>query len=205
MSRTRRPSEDVRALLISAARKMFRADGYDATTTKAIADAAGVSEPLLFSNFGSKAGLFEAAVLAPIADFVADYAATFSEETAQREPEVRVDAFVRGLFTLAQDNRAVLLAALMRGDREPDDILDRVARSLQGLAGVSDLHHFDDVDGPAAVTAAVGMVLGVALLDELLHPMGSRRPGRSRLIDEMEKLLIFGTTARTGSPRRGRQ
>ena len=45
------------------------------------------------------------------------------------------------------------------------------------------------------------MVLGVALLDDLLFPRGSRRPGRDRLIAEMEKLVLYGITRRGGNVR----
>jgi AcrR family transcriptional regulator len=197
--RTRRPSADIRALLVEAARELFLTHGFEATTTKQICERAGVAEPLLFTNFGSKAELFEIAVLAPIAEFVSDYAASW-KSTEAAAPEQRADAFVRGLYTLVQRNRTVLLAALVqRMDRNSDgqrDVLDRVAATLQGLRGVSELERYEDVDPPAAVTAALGMVLGVALLDDLLFARDTRRPSRDRLITEMEKLILYGTTRR---------
>jgi len=199
--RTRRTSADIRALLVGAARELFLTQGFEATTTKQICARAGVAEPLLFTNFGSKAELFEIAVLAPIAEFVSDYAASW-KTSADYAPQRRTDAFVRGLYMLAQRNRTVLLAALVqRLDRDSDgrrDVLDRVAATLQGLSGVSDLERYDDVDPPAAVAAALGMVLGAALLDDLLFPRDARRPSRERLITEMEKLILYGTTRRGG-------
>jgi AcrR family transcriptional regulator len=187
-TRTRRSTADIRALLLKAARELFLEEGYDATTTRQISERAGVAEPLLFTNFGSKGALFDAAVLTPIADFVAEYASSFA---AAPEGE-RVDAFVRGLYDLAGRNRTVLLDAVV----QRPDVLDHLAVALQGLSGVSDLDQYDDVDAPAAVAAAIGMVLGVALLDDLLFPAGSRRPGRDRLIAEMEKFILYGTTRR---------
>lgn len=185
---------------MDAARELFLTQGFEATTTKQICERAGVAEPLLFTNFGSKAELFEIAVLAPIAEFVSDYAASWKTGDADA-PEQRVDAFVRGLYTIAQRNRTVLLAALVqRLDRRPGeqrDVLDRVAATLQGLRGVSDLERYEDIDPPAAVAAALGMVLGVALLDELLFAPASRRPSRDRVIAEMEKLIFYGTTRRS--------
>jgi AcrR family transcriptional regulator len=200
-TRTRRSSADVRSLLIEASRDLFLTEGYEITTTRQIAERAGVAEPLLFSNFGSKAGLFEAAVLAPIADFVTDYAASW-RNLGTEQPRERADAFIRGLFRIAQANRTMLLTAvtqrLSRLDRGGDDVVDRLAVALQGLHGVSDLERYEDVDAAAAVAAALGMVLGVALLDDLVFPSGSRRPGRERLIEEMEKLVLYGITKRTG-------
>ena len=138
--RTRRTSADIQALLVDAARDLFRTQGFEATTTKQIAERAGVAEPLLFTNFGSKADLFDVAVLEPIAEFVADYAASWGTADVA-VPEGRVDQFVRGLYAMAGRDRTVLLTALVRrlerhADGEPD-VLDRVAGRLQGLSGVS--------------------------------------------------------------------
>ena len=111
--RTRRSSEDIRALLVDAARDLFLAQGFEATTTKQISERAGVAEQLLFTNFGTKADLFETAVLAPIADFVSEYAASW-QNADEAAPEQRVDAFVRGLYTIVQRDRSVLLSRSRR-------------------------------------------------------------------------------------------
>jgi AcrR family transcriptional regulator len=197
-TRTRRSSESVRGLILEAARELFLGQGYDATTTKQICEEAGVAEPLLFSNFGSKAALFDLAVLAPIAEFVADYAKSWQDsDDASRE---HVDAFVSGLFTLAQRNRTVLLDAVGRrlkeGSQGDRDVLDQLAATLSGLGGVSNLGQYADVDAPAAVAAALAMVLGLALLDDLIFPRGMRRPSRERLVAEIEKLILYGVSRR---------
>lgn len=197
-ARTRRSSESVRALILASARELFLAQGYDATTTKQICEEAGVAEPLLFSNFGSKAALFDLAVLAPIAEFVADYAKSWQDSgDPSRE---HVDAFVSGLFALAQRNRTVLLDAVGRRLKESSqtgrDVLDQLAGTLSGLGGVSNLGQYADVDAPAAVAAALAMVLGLALLDDLIFPRAMRRPSRERLVAEIEKLILYGVTRR---------
>jgi AcrR family transcriptional regulator len=48
--------------LLDAACAVFVADGFDRATMEKIADRAGITKPTLYSRFGSKAGLFEAAV-----------------------------------------------------------------------------------------------------------------------------------------------
>jgi AcrR family transcriptional regulator len=48
-----------RPLLLDAALPLFARDGYDAVSMQAIADAAKVSKPVLYSCFGSKEQLFE--------------------------------------------------------------------------------------------------------------------------------------------------
>jgi AcrR family transcriptional regulator len=51
-----------REQLISVATRLFAERGYEATTTAAIADAAGVTEPILYRHFDSKQDLFVAIV-----------------------------------------------------------------------------------------------------------------------------------------------
>src|SRR5205814_7948670 len=51
-----------REQLIEVATKLFAKWGYDATTTAAIAQAAGVTEPILYRHFDSKQELFVAIV-----------------------------------------------------------------------------------------------------------------------------------------------
>jgi AcrR family transcriptional regulator len=51
-----------REQLIEVATKLFARKGYEATTTAAIAEAAGVTEPILYRHFKSKQELFIAIV-----------------------------------------------------------------------------------------------------------------------------------------------
>jgi AcrR family transcriptional regulator len=57
-------SEERRAAIIKAVRRVFADKGFDGTTTRALADAAGVSEALLFKHFPNKEALFSAMQLA---------------------------------------------------------------------------------------------------------------------------------------------
>ena len=56
----RLPSEERRAAIIRAVRKVFAERGFHGTTTRALADAAGVSEALLFKHFPNKEALYSA-------------------------------------------------------------------------------------------------------------------------------------------------
>jgi len=53
-------SEDRRAAIVKAVRRVFAEKGFDGTTTRELADAAGVSEALLFKHFPNKEALFTA-------------------------------------------------------------------------------------------------------------------------------------------------
>src|SRR5256885_16110443 len=70
--RTRRSPQEVRELLLGAARSTFAARGYARSSTRDIAGTAGVSEALLFRHFGPKANLLGQGVLVPVQGFMND-------------------------------------------------------------------------------------------------------------------------------------
>ena len=67
---TRRPRGEPRRLLLESARDLFSRQGFTPTSTREIADHAGVSETLMFRYFGSKAGLFREALVVPFVEYV---------------------------------------------------------------------------------------------------------------------------------------
>src|SRR6202162_5779611 len=52
--------EERRAAILKAVRQVFAEKGFDGTTTRELAAAAGVSEALLFKHFPNKEALFSA-------------------------------------------------------------------------------------------------------------------------------------------------
>src|SRR5262249_16826710 len=53
-------SEERRAAIVKAVRRLFAEKGFDGTTTRELAAAAGVSEALLFKHFPNKEALYTA-------------------------------------------------------------------------------------------------------------------------------------------------
>jgi AcrR family transcriptional regulator len=92
-----RQSERNRALLLSAARRVFLARGYHAATLEQIADDAGFSKGVVYSQFQSKADLFLALLEARI------------EERAQEN--------ARLAESMADGGLAALIDHLARGDQ----------------------------------------------------------------------------------------
>jgi AcrR family transcriptional regulator len=110
----RRPGESgTRAAILEAARAAFAETGYDRATIRGIAAAAGVDPALVLHYFGSKEGLFEAALELPVrpADVFARGAAagpdqlgatvvrTFLEAWEPPESRVRLQAMLRSAMT----------------------------------------------------------------------------------------------------------
>ncbi len=85
------------AQLVEAARGVFVRNGLAGTRTKQIADAAGVSEAMIYHHFSSKEEIFEAAVLEPLERAVRELASAgnrFSrvEGATRRDESYRVNA-----------------------------------------------------------------------------------------------------------------
>lgn len=186
--------------MLDAAEDLFVRLGYDATTTKAVAVQAGVSERLIYSNFGTKDDLFREAVVSPFDDLIAAYVKAWSDSPDDAPVEELMTMFVRGFFELAHRNRALLLSCLrvddIHEDRPHGVIVQRFAGAVQSMrAGASALrgsHGLRDFVPSALIAASAGMVLGVALLDDLLYTQESERPTADQLIDEMVALVCHG-------------
>jgi AcrR family transcriptional regulator len=196
----RRPTSEIRALLVEAARELFVANGYEATRIKEISLRAGVAEQLIFTNFGSKAGLFDAAVVAPFSEFVSDYLASWGQDAPESSFEERVGLFVERLYALAEQDRKLLIFSIARrvsGETSPEgDIPNRLATLLQTIQPVTlaeaPERGFPDPDASLLIAASAAMVLGMALLDDLLFPVGSARPTRARITADLTTLLVNG-------------
>ena len=85
----RRSTEEVIDRIISAASDEFELHGYAGATTAAIARKAGVAEPLIFSNFGSKSNLFHASIFKPLNQHLKDFCATHPVDKAKSDASSR--------------------------------------------------------------------------------------------------------------------
>jgi AcrR family transcriptional regulator len=200
--RQRRDSEELRQKLLDVARDLFDRNGFQATTTAEISRKAGISERVLFNNFRSKTELFNVAVIEPFVEMLTAYVDEWVQDTSSRTPEERLDLLVNDLFDLARQHRTALLTALVEHrNGEENELLDRLARALQQLQTITPGSQYQSeyrgLDMPALAADTVGMILGVALLDELIFPARTRRPSRQRLTDEMRTILLDGMRHRT--------
>jgi AcrR family transcriptional regulator len=187
----RRSSEEIRQLLIEAAVELFAEQGYAGTTTRQIATRAGVSGTLLFRNFDGKEGLFRAAVIQPLDDFLRAYTEGWRTPTlVAGDPDEMIRTFVSGLYELAQVNRRLLLATVSEHlGANMQLALERLDRMAVDTA---ELHGYV-YDAPIAVRAAVAMVVSLSVSEQDLFP-GGEPPSRERIVAELTALLLRGLT-----------
>lgn len=91
--------EESRARIMAAALELFGRDGYDGTSVRAIAQAAGVSAGLLYTHFEGKDGLLRALFEASMADV----RASFAEAEAAGTPAERIERLVRASFRILRE------------------------------------------------------------------------------------------------------
>jgi AcrR family transcriptional regulator len=199
----RRGSREVRTLLLDAARSLFAAKGFAGATTRDIALEAGVSEALLFRHFGTKAQLFERAVIDPINEFISDYVERWmAGPVSDHSVERMTYAYVDGFYRLLLENGDLLMALITAQAYETVDEVDgaspisRILDELEAVPAREAKRRGLDFDVQIATRLVVGMVMAMALLDKWIFAPGKRRPSRQRIVDEMVGMVLHGLAER---------
>jgi AcrR family transcriptional regulator len=201
-------TDPARARVLSAALDLFAELGYHATTTKQISVRAGVAEPTLFRQFGTKAELYEAAIVEPFSQFIADWTGSWANFSAELTTEEIARQLVDGLLGLVRkDKRLFQELIVARNDPQSDLYASAVAVSSQlrdALRAVQDVgleiaaeRRLVGLDPAATIGAVASMVIGAILLEDWVYPSGVRIPGRQRLVAEMAALIADGIAHRS--------
>ncbi len=195
----RRPRGEPRRLLLDAARTLFARQDYRSTTTREIAAAAGVTEHLLFRNFGSKAALFREALVLPFTAFVDDFGGTWQsvipEETDEQELAGQFVGKLYDVFVEHQGLLLTLMASEVLSDeelaetgiadvRKSINILGRISAEGMNIRGLRS----DHPDLPAHSTVA--MIAGMAALRSTYF--GAKPPPRKVIVDELVQAILHG-------------
>ncbi len=195
----RRPRGEARRLLLDAARDLFARQDYRGTTTREIAEAAGVTEYLLFRHFGSKAGLFREALVLPFTNFVDDFGKTWQavvpEETEEDE---LAKQFVGELYDVLVQHQGLLLT-LIASDGLSDEEIDSagiadIRRALTVLGQISaegmSLRGMRSTQPDLPAHSTVAMIVGMVALRSTFY--GSDPPPREAIVDELVQATLHG-------------
>lgn len=195
---TRRPRGAPRQLLLRAARDLFSRQDYRSTTTKDIAEEAGVVEHLIFRQFGSKAALFREALVVPFTAFIDEFATTWQDlDHAHTDEEVLAGRFVGELYDLFVEHRGLIMTMWSADAMSEEDQLDagiaEIDRGLGVLAGIGAegmaIRGGDSGYGLAA-HSTVAMVAGMAAFPS--RAFGGIRPPRDVVVAELTQVILHG-------------
>jgi AcrR family transcriptional regulator len=196
---TRRPRGEPRRLLLDAASELFGRQDYRSTTTREIAEAAGVTEALLFRQFGSKAALFRETIVVPFTSFVDDFGRTWRavvpEDTDEDELAGQFVGQLYDVFVEHQGLEVTLLASesLSEEERAEAGIAD-VRRALAVLSQISAegmaIRGMHSSRPDLAAYSTVAMIAGLASLHSTYF--GAKPPSRQAIVEELTQAALHG-------------
>lgn len=198
-SPVRRPRGEARRLLLDAARDLFARKDYRATTTREIAEAAGVSEYLLFRHFGSKAGLFRDALVTPFTTFLDEFRGTWRSVIPEETDEEQLARqFVGRLYDVLVEHQGLVLTLVIADGLGEDELeasgIADIRRVLNALGEISAEgmrlrgKRSRQPDLPAHSTVA--MVVGMVALRSTFF--GDTPPPREAIVDELVGAVLHG-------------
>ncbi|MGO9100157.1 MAG: TetR/AcrR family transcriptional regulator [Mycobacterium sp.] len=153
-------------LIRDAARQLFAEQGYG-TSTREIAERAGVSHELIFRYFDSKGNLFVEAVLNPLLDAVdqlhRSWLTDVSDSRGTEKEYLR--EFVTAFFDFLTDNSAIALAMIRliaesTNDEEVQNVRRRIDSTLQAMVTSLEVY----LPGRNIAVSRPGLQLRVMLL-----------------------------------------
>ena len=152
-------SERTRRAILGAARAMFAARGYEATTIRAVAAGADVDAAMVMRYFQSKAGLFTAAVTMDL------QAPDLGSVPVSRRGELLVRHFMSRWEDPARDDEMI---ALMRTAATSETVAEQLQTVLSQLI-TKPIADLDDEQAAERGTFIAAQLLGLALCRYILR------------------------------------
>lgn len=195
----RRPRGEARRLLLAAARDRFARRDYRGTTTREIAETAGVSEYLLFRHFGSKAGLFREALVVPFTEFLEGFGDTWGAVVPEQTDEEQLARqFVGQLYDVLVEHRGLLVTLVAADELSEGDAaaagIPEIRRGLSLLGRISAegmaLRGLTAREPALAAHSTVATIVGMVALRSTFF--GDQPPTRESLVDELVHAVLHG-------------
>jgi AcrR family transcriptional regulator len=202
---TRRPRGAPRRLLLDAARDLFARQDYRSTTTRQIAEAAGVTEHLLFRQFGSKAALFREALVRPFTSFVDEFGRTWRAVIPEETDEDDLARhFVGELYDVFLEHRGLVVTLLASEALSEEEMTEAgiadIRRALALLGQISaegmDIRGMRSGHPDLAAHSTVAMIAGMAALRSTFF--GTKPPSREAIVEELTQAILHGFLHRQG-------
>ena len=184
----RMAAADRRRQLMTVALKVFSRDGYHGATMNDVADAAGVTKPVLYQHFPSKGDLYREL----LADVSTDLAAVVTSAVQAVEPgRAQVRAGLLAYFVFVQDHRTEFRLLFGSGAQTTDEFAGSardVELSMAGAIAQMVDARSTEVDTARFAHAIVGMAEGACR-----HWLSSEpNTDPAELADQLANMLWLG-------------
>jgi AcrR family transcriptional regulator len=205
----RLPAQDRREQLLTVAMKLFAERGFDGTSTREIAEAAGINEALIFRHFASKEELYSAVV--------ADVVASSSSRRNLREwlsSDLDDRSVITGVAARLLDRtsddaaltRLMLFSALRRHECSNQVFRSYIAdvyRLLEDFIRARvESGRFRAVDPTVAARAFLGAIVYQFLDAELFAATGTHEIDTESVAEEIAEMWLEGVSATPVSRRK---
>jgi AcrR family transcriptional regulator len=185
--------------LLDAARELFARQDYRTVTTREIATSAGVSEHLLFRQFGSKATLFKQAVVVPFLEIVEALNSRWdSLQPGPKNSETVAREFLGGVYDLFVENRGLLMTLWAADSFTQEELRDTGIAEIDGAMAL--LGRLGEEGGEMlgirtdhqdlAARSTVAMVAGMAAFGTSFF--GGTPPPREVIVEELTQANLHG-------------
>lgn len=193
-------SQATKDKILVAAREAFTTEGFDRASTRSIAAGAGVNPALIFRYFGSKAGLYEAAVLRPLQAFVEEFVAEW--DGYESEPHLATQTasdWLGGLYDLFREHQELVLALLGPSGgsglgEESAQVANWIAQVIDRVGVVIETEAqrrgWSGFDTRMSIRIALGMALSLAVMEDWIFPAGGPRPDRDEIVAGMVSFVL---------------
>lgn len=198
----RRDREATARALLEAAGQVFAERGYDAATTREVAQAAGVNEQLIQRYFGGKAGLLMALI-----ERFGEQEATCCSQPPGGSVEGEIEGFLRHQLAHASAVGDVSKVALQRALCDPDAAREigrlftgsrvpLLQRRLEALRARGLIDGSADLE--AAAIALSSLSLGLAFVEQLVFGADCAR--LQRVARHVARVYAAGLAPRSSFP-----
>jgi TetR/AcrR family transcriptional repressor of mexJK operon len=193
-------SSPKRQAILAAAKRAFLSHGYSGTSMEAIAEAAPVSKPTLYSHFKGKQELFAAVIACQCEELLHTLARV---QTEHSEPVVGLRAILRAFADLLYSEEALshyrLIIAEQQQFPELGELVYQSAAEpiLQQLSAYLTKLHRDDTLHVPDVETSSRLLLGMLKGDEHFRCLLGLQAGlsdaaKTRLVDAALALFLKG-------------
>lgn len=182
---------DRRTQIVTVARQLFAERGYDATTTRGIAHAAGVSDGLVYQYFATKRDL----LLATLDDPAVHEFGVAMDRIASERHETSLAAWhmlVTTALTFLRQN-SDLIQVLYREASIDHEVLTKFERTVLGrfrnAAIAIASSEAIDFDPPIVARAAFGILLNFVAIEHWLDSPDAPRYEDAVVVEQITRLL----------------
>lgn len=196
---TRMAAESRRSQIVEVAAELFSQRGFRGTTTKEIADSAGVSEAIIFRHFATKDDLYRAILDHKVKQGTERMQANLNEAASRKDDNAYFGSLAYEMLEFHGKDRTfmrLLLFSALEGHDLSEIFFHSTAREMKNQIRryikqrIAD-GAFRQVDAAVAARAFVGMVLNQAQVRNIFRDDDLRFSNR-QLADRFVEIFLTG-------------